>query len=266
MTEWKPKKVLPRGAVQRPSALTHNQKAKAALDRLQQPSKAERILWEELKERKLGGFKFVREAEILGWWADFYCAAGRLVIEVDGREHRERRLEDNRRDEVMRANRYRVMRIDAWRVFNDLDRVVKEIKIALNQDWIKKRRDRLLQDSIAALATLGLGVEAEEQDFDPPETQSPVPVKRPVYCRNCRSRFVIDIYDPMAECRNCYTTRALLPVCWECNRRVKTVHSDVHWVCSTCSLIREIAWSSAGRGETEFGDIRDRIGGAKKIL
>ena len=265
MTEWKSPQQLPRGAVFRPNGMTYQQKADAADRRRRHPSRAEKFLWQELKERKLGGFRFVREAEILGWWADFYCAAGRLIVEVDGKEHRDRYSEDNQRDEVMRANRYRVMRISAWLVFNDLDPVIQQIKIALNQDWIKQRRDRMLNESVLALETLGLGQEYEERDIDAPPTQSPVPVKRPVYCGNCKSRFIIDIYDPLSECRYCFTPKALLPICWGCKRYVKTVASDQHWVCSVCSDIREIAWNSAGRGETPFGDIRDRVGGAFKI-
>ena len=72
--------------------MTYQQKADAADRRRRHPSRAEKILWQELKERKLGGFRFVREAEILGWWADFYCAAGRLIVEVDGKEHGDQRF------------------------------------------------------------------------------------------------------------------------------------------------------------------------------
>lgn len=55
------------------------------------PSPPESILWEHLHDGKLGGFRFIREYEILGWFADFYCPERRLVIEVDGRQHRYRR-------------------------------------------------------------------------------------------------------------------------------------------------------------------------------
>ena len=61
--------------------------------------------------------------------ADFYCAAARLVIEVDGAEHTEiaRMARDERRDEYLRSLGYQVLRIPAGDVFRDADEVVQGI-------------------------------------------------------------------------------------------------------------------------------------------
>ncbi|MBN1814040.1 MAG: RecQ family ATP-dependent DNA helicase [Anaerolineae bacterium] len=50
---------------------------------------AESKLWESLRDRQLGGFKFRRQHPIDRFIVDFYCAACRLVIEIDGDSHTE---------------------------------------------------------------------------------------------------------------------------------------------------------------------------------
>ena len=57
---------------------------------LRQPqTPAESKLWARLRNRQLGGFKFRRQHPIGRFVVDFYCAACRLVIEVDGDSHAE---------------------------------------------------------------------------------------------------------------------------------------------------------------------------------
>jgi very-short-patch-repair endonuclease len=52
-----------------------------------EPTEPERLLWLELKDRRLGGFKFRRQATIGNRIADFFCPEKGLVIEVDGHTH-----------------------------------------------------------------------------------------------------------------------------------------------------------------------------------
>src|SRR5271163_300175 len=44
----------------------------------------ERTLWESLRRNQLEGLHFRRQQVIGGFVADFYCASGRLAIEIDG--------------------------------------------------------------------------------------------------------------------------------------------------------------------------------------
>ena len=52
-----------------------------------EPTEPERLLWLELKDRRLGGFKFRRQATIGNRIVDFFCPEKGLVIEVDGHTH-----------------------------------------------------------------------------------------------------------------------------------------------------------------------------------
>jgi len=71
---------------------------------------AERKLWFELRDRRLCGFKFVRQEPIGPCIADFVCRERGLVIEVDGGQHAES-SQDAVRDKFLRGEGYRILRI-----------------------------------------------------------------------------------------------------------------------------------------------------------
>src|SRR5215467_677757 len=51
------------------------------------PTKAEEILWQNLRNRKLGGLKFRRQHPLDKFIPDFYCHEKKLVVEIDGSFH-----------------------------------------------------------------------------------------------------------------------------------------------------------------------------------
>ncbi len=70
---------------------------------------AEGRLWNEMKDRRLGGHKFVRQHPIGPYFADFACREKRLVVELDGSQHAESQR-DRRRDAFMREAGWSVIR------------------------------------------------------------------------------------------------------------------------------------------------------------
>jgi very-short-patch-repair endonuclease len=70
---------------------------------------AEGRLWVELQDRKLGGFKFVRQLPVGPYFADFACRERRPVVELDGSQHADSE-HDQRRDEFMNDAGYSVLR------------------------------------------------------------------------------------------------------------------------------------------------------------
>lgn len=73
-------------------------------------------LWNELKDRKLGGHKFLRQHPIGPYFADFACRKSRLVVELDGSQHVDSEY-DLRRDRFMNDAGYSVIRFwshEAW--------------------------------------------------------------------------------------------------------------------------------------------------------
>jgi very-short-patch-repair endonuclease len=92
---------------------------------------AEGRLWTELKDRKLGGHKFVRQFPIGPYFADFVCRERRLVVELDGSQHADSEY-DRKRDEFMRSAGYSVIRFWSHETRTQTSAVCETILAALN--------------------------------------------------------------------------------------------------------------------------------------
>jgi very-short-patch-repair endonuclease len=95
----------------------------------QNQTKAEEILWFELRNNKLGA-KFKRQHSIGGYIVDFYCQKYKLIIELDGEIHntKEAREYDEVRDKFFKELGYTVLRFKNSEVENDTEKVLGEIK------------------------------------------------------------------------------------------------------------------------------------------
>ncbi len=80
------------------------------------------LLWQRLRGRPLG-MKFRKQHPIDHHVADFYCAAKRIAVEIDGiaHEHGARPAKDARRDATLAAMGVEVVRISASEVLHDVD-------------------------------------------------------------------------------------------------------------------------------------------------
>ena len=74
------------------------------------PTEAERILWQHLRLRQLGGYKFRRQQPLGNYIVDFVCLGKRLVVEVDGRQHNSQHSYDERCDAWLEQQGFRVLR------------------------------------------------------------------------------------------------------------------------------------------------------------
>jgi very-short-patch-repair endonuclease len=91
---------------------------------------AEALLWNELKGRKLRGYKFVRQFPIGPYFAHFLCREARLVIEVDGSQHIGSD-HDRQRDGFMRRCGYSVIRFWNIDILKDIEGVCGSVIAAL---------------------------------------------------------------------------------------------------------------------------------------
>jgi very-short-patch-repair endonuclease len=91
----------------------------------------EAYLWQALRARP-GGLKFRRQHPFDRYTADFYCAAVKLVVEIDGISHDmgDNPEHDLRRDEWMREEGLHVIRFNAKDVMRDLESVITAILLS----------------------------------------------------------------------------------------------------------------------------------------
>ena len=76
----------------------------------QKMTPAEKILWERLRNRQLGGLKFRRQHPLGPFITDFYCAEKRLVVEIDGDIHDLQQEQDEQRTRQFEEFGYQVIR------------------------------------------------------------------------------------------------------------------------------------------------------------
>ncbi len=93
----------------------------------------ERQMWELLRDRRRCNLKFRRQHPLGPWTADFYCAAAKLVIEVDGASHftDEGKARDAARNHWMRENGVEVLRFSGKQVEFETLQVIAEIERVL---------------------------------------------------------------------------------------------------------------------------------------
>jgi adenine-specific DNA-methyltransferase len=73
-------------------------------------TEAEAQIWQSLKDRRLGGWKWRRQVPSGRYIVDFYCAEAKLVMELDGGQHSEQVAYDTRRTAQLEAEGLRVLR------------------------------------------------------------------------------------------------------------------------------------------------------------
>lgn len=92
------------------------------------PTVEESKLWQKLRHKKMEGLRFRRQHVLVPFIVDFYCAAMRMAIEVDGGSHRGREFLDAQRDAFLqRAYQVRVIRVRSEEIVTDLDGVLERI-------------------------------------------------------------------------------------------------------------------------------------------
>ncbi len=91
-------------------------------------SRAEKICWELLRDRRMAGLKFRRQHPIGPFFADFACISAKLVIEIDGDHHAFQIEADQRRTAVMERPGWRVLRFWANHVVANREGVWAEIE------------------------------------------------------------------------------------------------------------------------------------------
>lgn len=95
-------------------------------------TKEEAILWEELRDNKLG-YKFRRQHPIDRFILDFYCFDKKLVIELDGSVHnKETKDYDIARKEFIESKDIKIIRFWNSEIIKDLPKVIFKIKKELN--------------------------------------------------------------------------------------------------------------------------------------
>ena len=90
-------------------------------------TRAEKLVWELIRNRKCRGLKVGRQHVIEGFVLDFYCHEIRLGIEIDGSFHRKRGDYDRLRQEVIESEGVTVIRVTNKEIANKKRSILDKI-------------------------------------------------------------------------------------------------------------------------------------------
>src|SRR3954469_606434 len=110
-----------------------------------EPSRAEELLWQLLRGRRLGGFKFRRQVPLGCFIADFYCHELGLVVELDGETHDGRESEDAVCTQILERDGLHVLRFGNGDVLRNVRGVLGRI-----YEECKRRRELNSQDGASS--------------------------------------------------------------------------------------------------------------------
>jgi len=90
---------------------------------------SERKLWSKLRGKQVLDIQFYRQKPIGNYIVDFYAPKVKIVVEVDGSQHLEKRnkIKDAARDEFLKSLGLDVLRFDNLQVLKEIDSVTEVI-------------------------------------------------------------------------------------------------------------------------------------------
>jgi very-short-patch-repair endonuclease len=98
-----------------------------ARQKRKEPTKAEMLLWAQLRNHQLSGVHFRRQHCIERFIVDFYCAEANLAVEIDGPIHQYQKEEDSIRQGYLEFYGLHVLRFSNDDVIYRLARVLQQI-------------------------------------------------------------------------------------------------------------------------------------------
>ncbi|MBX9932055.1 MAG: DUF559 domain-containing protein [Methylobacterium sp.] len=132
-------------------------------------TEAERRLWHRLRDRRLAGFKFIRQVSIGRYVVDLACREARLIVEADGSQHAESPY-DKDRDVWLTNQGFRILRFWNHQIMNEISVVLDTILAALPPSPRGRGEDA------GSLAGAGVSPKGEGEGVSPSET---LPTKPP---------------------------------------------------------------------------------------
>ena len=90
---------------------------------------AESALWKRIRRKGLDGLRFRRQHPVGRYIADFYCHELKLLVELDGPTHVNRKEYDEHRDAYLSGDGITVFRFSNDQIEHSMDAVLETIRV-----------------------------------------------------------------------------------------------------------------------------------------
>ncbi|MEK7669281.1 MAG: endonuclease domain-containing protein [Patescibacteria group bacterium] len=91
-------------------------------------TEAEKILWQKIRNRQINNFKFHRQYSAGPYILDFFCPEIRLVIELDGEQHKDTKEYDKERELFLKDKDINVIRFWNNEVLENIENILNIIR------------------------------------------------------------------------------------------------------------------------------------------
>jgi very-short-patch-repair endonuclease len=91
-------------------------------------TKAETMLWNKLRSRQFEAIKFRRQQPIGNCIVDFVSFEKRIIIELDGGQHKDQKTKDQMKDKRLTGDGYTVLRFWNNDVLENVDAILQIIR------------------------------------------------------------------------------------------------------------------------------------------
>ena len=117
-------------------------------------TKAEKLMWQKLRNRNFAGFKFTRQHPIYYFKddlkkfliADFYCHELKLIIELDGEIHLKQKDYDSAREELLRVKKLAILRFQNEEIENSINSCLVKIMNYIKTEFPSLLNQRRVRD------------------------------------------------------------------------------------------------------------------------
>jgi very-short-patch-repair endonuclease len=96
-------------------------------------TKPEEFLWNALRDRRFGGYKFRRQMPIDRFVVDFCCVEAGLIVELDGVHHEALRAFDAERTAILRRYGFEVFRFANSEIMDHPEPALARLKAKLDE-------------------------------------------------------------------------------------------------------------------------------------
>ncbi len=94
---------------------------------------AEVLLWNQIKNRRIKGYQFLRQKPLDNYIVDFFCYELMLAIEIDGDSHHYKVERDQVRQKRLESLGIKFIRFTDWDIKKNMEGVLQQLEIWIDQ-------------------------------------------------------------------------------------------------------------------------------------
>lgn len=141
-------------------------KTKAARKHRKNPTEAEKLFWQKVRNRQIANTKFRRQVPIGDYLVDFLSAEYKLIVEIDGGQHNDSSA-DEKRTQYLKSQGYDVIRFWNHDVLGNIDGVLESLTLTFSQREREPEEEKYASPPLPPGEGRGEGKKSHSEKINP---------------------------------------------------------------------------------------------------